>query len=416
MIISFTPKIYRLIFVLIYLFCFSSFLFAEDQSGIITDIEFEGLTRTKEKIARAPLEKFLGADAASLDLNDVRAAVVDTGILDPTDVQIVDNDEGGKTLFVIVQDKWAIFPVPVVFISSDNFTIGGAFFDANAFGINDKAAIAALFMNSGWLFHVMYTHSSDSGMPELGFNSGYADAVREHKDPYGNVYSRYKTRNVSLGLRISKKATENLSWQFSAGFDDVWLTGGDDDFYAPSSGRFSVFLRQGAGWRDTDWDGKLLSERSLRASYEINIGIQAEPIHTLRAGASYEKSFFPGFRFISKAGVHYSPWTPLIEESGPQAASVDILPGEFTAFNFAGMQAGLEVVVFSLKYGTLSLLSSYQIAASKSGEFGTRFDHGPSAGLRVYLRQLAIPAVGFNVSYDLASSYLKWTFSMGMSM
>jgi hypothetical protein len=391
----------------------------DEQNNRITEIVVVGLRRTTLKTALAPLEKFRGQDSRVVNLNDVRAAVVDTGILDPSNVEIISSDGaagGGKTLLVTVQDKWALFPVPLIMWGSDGFAIGGALYNANAFGINDKMAFAGAYGNEFWFINLLYVHAGSKGLPGIAVNTGYSDDTPKHEDQDENVYLLYKKSSAYASLSANYQFAEKLRGDLRIGFSDSWIVPYEDAIMPPAAGRVSFSIQPEAQWRETDWDGKLLSERSVRLQYHCEIGVDSPTLHSVGGRVTWEKSIVEGFRFIGKAGARYSPWAPVEEEVSQQAAAVEILSGDFAARSWAGAQAGFEKALFSMKFGTCSALASYQIAYSNGSALGDQVDHGIAAAVRFYMRQLAIPALGLRVSYNVAANHFQWAFNMGMGM
>ena len=118
---------------------------------------------------------------------------------------------------------------------------------------------------------------------------------------------------------------------------------------------------------------------------------------------------------FARGGFVFSPEAPPLFESSPRSVEVGILPQSFSAQNFLGGSAGLEKCIFKRSFGTLSILSSYQVVYSKGPILGERFDYGVLGGIQFYLRKLAIPAVGLGISYNLAADYMQGAFNIGMS-
>ncbi|GHV83905.1 hypothetical protein AGMMS50212_12450 [Spirochaetia bacterium] len=385
-------------------------------AAIITDIKITGLKRTQPHIALAALEKFRGRDSLALDLNDVKAAVVDTGILDPVNVEIVTSDTG-TTLDVKVQDKWAIFPIPLFMFGSDGVSFGGAFFDANAFGINDKMSIAGLYSETHWMINLMYMHAAAKRLPGFILSANYSNSKTERTDQSENVYSRFKTDSIRVmaGLNYPFAQFFNAGLRFS--FNYIWLNEFEDAINPPSSGAAHLGIHPSLGWRKVNWDGMLQSERQASVNYHANIDLEKnESIQRVNLQLVWEQSIRTGFRFFGRGGASFSTRITPLSSSSPHDAQVDILPGKFFAQNIAGFQAGFENALFSLKFGTFSVLACYQFVYSYSEPLGGSIDHGPAAGFRIYLRQLAIPAVGLKAGYNIAAQRLQWSFNIGMSM
>ncbi len=158
----------------------------------IVGIEIHGLKRTKQSTAEEPLRQFLGMNAETLNLDDVRAAILELGILNPLEVTIEDAENGyGKILWVSVHEKWAIFPIPVFFINSDGFNGGLMFMDSNAFGLNDKFVLGGMYGSFGWMAALMYFHQGKKGVP--GWNTAfmYSSGVKEYQNQEDKSIRRF---------------------------------------------------------------------------------------------------------------------------------------------------------------------------------------------------------------------------------
>ncbi|MCL2881107.1 MAG: hypothetical protein FWF29_12760, partial [Treponema sp.] len=144
----------------------------ELKSHEIISIQINGLKRTKPYIAHNPLEKFLGRDGSVLDLNEVEAAVRDTGILEPAKIELIET-ENGMILYVDMLEKWTIIPYPVLSIVPGAYTMGLYIIDNNFLGIRDQAAIGGTFGTPGWLVMATYSHRQNRrGLP--GWNASFS--------------------------------------------------------------------------------------------------------------------------------------------------------------------------------------------------------------------------------------------------
>lgn len=184
----------------------------------ITSIQIEGLKRTKARTAHGFVWRFIGRDAAALDLDEVRAAIVDSGILDPLSVEVRDGADGFKTLRIEVADKWSIFPVPLLMWSSDGFAAGGAFFDANAFGINDKTALAGFYSADRWLLAAMYSRAADNagGRAGLTVSASYTRGRRVLHDQRLREYDSYDAAAAGGGIGVSYRLSGD--WRLGGRF------------------------------------------------------------------------------------------------------------------------------------------------------------------------------------------------------
>ena len=388
----------------------------ENKSDLITQISISGLKRTKKHIAEKPLEKFIGQDAASIDLNDVRTAIIETGILEPVSVEIEDNTEGnGKTLKILVQEKWTIFPLPIFFVNSSNFGGGLGFIDFNAFGINDKFLIVGLLTSDSWMGAVGYIHTPDkTGSPGWRISAFYSEQERTDSDELDRDIRRFGLNKVMVSMEVNYNLTELAAISFGAAFYNKKIQKIDNPLAAPGDDGVTVNLTPGFMLLKNSWDGYFLSQKSLKINYTYSIGINYPSFHEAGIEAYYEKSIVPGFRMITTAGIIFAPYSPPLFESSPNAVNINILPQSFSAQSLFGVTAGVEQYIFKNSLGILSLLSSYQVTYSDGPILGERLDYGVLGAVRFYLKKAAIPAVGLGVSYNLAANYLQGAFNVGM--
>jgi hypothetical protein len=378
--------------------------------GQISSIEINGLKKTKLPVARYPLEKFIGRDAETLDLNEVEAVIRDMGILEPEAVELADDGGGGRILRIRVREKWSLIPFPVISLGSGEMSFGLFVLDTNAFGLRDQAAAGGLYSPSGWMVMGMYNYTPDrSG--GLGWSAGgiYNRWEREDVDRHDRVYRRYTTDTLRVfpGLRYS--FTDHLSGKFGVSFTTITVQ--EKVLKAPDNAMVLGFS-PGLSLRYSHWDGFLLSEQSASLEYTFNAGLRGPSFHTVELGGRYEKSLLPGFRLNLQTGAAWTDSSDPLFEQNPKGA--DILPRNFSARYYGSFSGGLEKYLVKFRFGTISLLGSWQIVYSHGPVLGEGVDHGPSGGLRFYLSRLAVPALGIGAAYNINSGLFQFAFNLGM--
>ncbi|MDR3341498.1 MAG: hypothetical protein LBT14_01695 [Treponema sp.] len=384
---------------------------------VITAISISGLKRTKLGVAEKPLKKFLGQEVDSLEVHEVHAAIMDTGILEPLSVEIADLLDGeGKALIIVVREKWAIFPLPVVFVGSGGMSVGGFFIDTNALGLNDKFFAGGMYLGAGWMAGGGYMHTAiREGFPGWRVSGFFSQEERHDTDQRDHDIRRFNLDSITGSLGISYPFMEVLNGSLRFSYQEKILRDRDDPVEAPESGARTLGIGAEFGVRKRHWDGYLLSQESASLGYTYQVGINSPAFHTFEAQGIYEKSLIPGFRLNLRTGMVYSPGVPPLFESSPAAAQVAILPGSFSAQHYAGASLGIEKYLFKLPFGTLSALASYQLVYSHGPLLGDAFDHGVAGALSFYMSKLAIPALGLGIAYNLAARYVQGSFSLGMS-
>jgi hypothetical protein len=234
--------------------------------NLITSVSVPGLRRTKPHIIERPLQKYIGMDAESIDINEVFALVKSAGILEPLSVEILDDQGGnGKTLAVTVRDKWSIFPIPIFGIHSGGWSAGGVVVDANAFGINDTMMAMGLFGGGDIATSVMYINSPDDigkfGWNVMGF---FALQENESTDQTGKqVLRRYNSMSIHPLVGLSYLLSGHIVPSLSFSYQYVALREAENPISEPKSGVQGITVSPGVNIHNTStWDGYFLRSRT----------------------------------------------------------------------------------------------------------------------------------------------------------
>lgn len=383
----------------------------ETNDGRVAGIMVIGLTRTKARIAEQPLQKYVGLLASEVDLTEAQGRIVALGILEPISLGFTEAAEGGVYLRAEVKEKWSLIPLPMVlYSSSGELSAGAMIMDANAFGINDKFVAGGLYKTNGWLALLLYDHRFREGSPGWNGFGMYSRDIRRDTDQREAVIRECALDALTIRGGAAYRFFERYSASLSLSYHDAAL--GEADIYSPDAEARFISLGPAIAFRQTHWDGYLLSEQSASLRYAAQFDCAGPVLHALSVAALYEKPLVPGFRLTGKAGLRYAPQAPFLFASAPP---VEILPQTYRIWHYAAGALGLEKYLFKIPWGTLSVLASYQFAYSHSPDFASQIDHGVTGGIRFYLSKLAVPALGVAGAYNIAKNHGLFSFSLGMS-
>jgi hypothetical protein len=223
---------------------------------------------------------------------------------------------------------------------------------------------------------------------------------------------------------MSIHPTAGLSYQLSelvtAGiglsYQNVMLRETEHPLNESANGTQGISLSPNIGIRHNTWDGFFLNENHASLKYEYTLVVGGDDVHSVSLNAAFNHSIIPGFRFIARSGMVFSPLSasPFFESS-PMNAAVNILPASYSAASIAGISVGLEKCLFKFKLGTVSLLAAYQAVYSHSGLLPHQFDHEPVAILQMYFSRLAMPGMGLGAAYNVDKDIWQYAFNMGMT-
>ncbi|MDR1389534.1 MAG: hypothetical protein LBJ31_06100 [Treponema sp.] len=400
-------------------------VFAEEISGpaateaaaagdSITKIEIIGLKRTKEHIALYPLERFRGTSARDLDENEVKAVIMDTGILDPVSVEVLIGDDGA-VLRVTVTEKWSIIPLPLFSVQGSSYAGGIFLADTNAFGLRDQAVIGGMYGSSNWMLMSMYNHVSSGNLPGWTVSFGYTRGERKDLDSEETVLRRFKEQNLMAGGSINYSLARYITAAFGVTYGQSKILETKNLLAAPDDARFLEFAPR-ISVRTSKYDGYLMSEKRASLSYEYHWGIKGDSFGSVRFDGQFQHSLYPGFLVSVQSGALWSPDAPDLFESGPEASRTGLLPAGYRAQSYAGFSAGLEKYLLKFKIGTLSALAAWQTVVSKGPLSDTEAAYGPIGGIRFYLSRIAIPGLSFAIGYNIKTGIKQFSFNMGVSL
>ncbi|MDR2630326.1 MAG: hypothetical protein LBC60_05330 [Spirochaetaceae bacterium] len=385
-------------------------------AGVIVGFEVVGLKRTKNSVVQKALEKFIGQKSDEIDLPAVHAALMETGILDPENVEIRDGG-GDKILFVEVVEKWTILPLPMFMADTNGYISGGLFvMDMNVFGINDKFSLGGIYGTGGGMAMLFYAHSGrKTTLPDWSIAAVYTFGENKITDQKSNILCRWNAHVIrgaaSLGYSF---LGDRFKTSLDFGFNDNIPAGPESGFLPPEKPVMRISLSPGLDYYQSSFDGFLMESQSFSLSYTTALGIGGDTVQSIEFKGLFEKSMLPGFKLIFSFAAGHTFHADRFTLLHPSFV-VPILPASYGAKTFFAAQDGIEKYLFRWKYGTLSVKANYQIVESESPGLGWNFDHGPGAAISFFLSRIALPAVSITFNYNIPKQHFVSGFSMGMS-
>ena len=371
----------------------------------ITDIQVQGLRRTKPEVLLEKLEKFKGMDASTFDKKKLEAELEKTQLFSLADASV-----SGSTLHITVDEKFSLLPIPFAYLSSDSWGGGLVVLDNNAFGIMDQAAAGGFISSSGWRVLAGYSHIQKERAPfgwSVSANGGKSrNRVREDD---GDLLLTYDSQVFGASAGINKRLAPWLKGSFSSG---VNLCDVEDS--APAS-ELVIPLTVSLTASTARWDGTFLNTIYLTTSATYNYSHWHDNYCTLAAKAGWEQHLVQRLRLIAQAGVYHSPDVPVVFAPNQSAVQVCILNNACRASTMAGAGAGFEWGIVQTRLGVPSLYAQYQVIWADTLLSDEAWGHGPVAGFKFYLKKIAFPAVDIFASYNVKTGLFRTSAGAGFS-
>ena len=371
----------------------------------ITDIQIQGLRRTKPEVLLEKLEKFKGTDSSSFDKKKLEAELEKTQLFSLADATV-----SGSTLHITVEEKFSLLPIPFAYASSDGWGGGLVVMDNNAFGIMDQAAVGGFINSSGWRVLAGYSHTQKANSL-FGWNvavNGGKSKTRVREDD-GDLLLSYDNRVFGVSAGVNKRLAPWLKASVSSGVNicDVEDSEPDSELIIPLTASLTAST--------ASWDGTFLNTTYLSTSATYNYSQWHDNYCTIAARAGHEQHLVQRLRLIAQAGAYHSPDVPVVFAPNQSAAQACILDNSCRASTIVGVGAGLEWGIAPTRFGVPSLYVQYQALWADTVLADETWAHGPVAGFKFYLKKIAFPAVDVFGAYNVKTGLFRISAGAGFS-
>ena len=371
----------------------------------ITDIQVQGLRRTKPEVLLEKLEKFKGIDSASFDKKKLEAELEKTQLFSLGDATV-----SGSTLHITVEEKFSLLPIPFAYASSDGWGGGLVVMDNNAFGIMDQAAVGGFINSSGWRVLAGYSHTQKANSL-FGWNvavNGGKSKTRVREDD-GDLLLSYDNRMFGVSAGVNRRLAPWLKASVSSGVNIC-----DVEDSEPAS-ELIIPLTASLTASTASWDGTFLNTTYLSTSATYNYSQWHDNYCTIAARAGHEQHLVQRLRLIAQAGAYHSPDVPVVFAPNQSAAQACILDNACRASTIVGAGAGLEWGIVQTRFGVPSLYVQYQALWADTILSDETWGHGPVAGFKFYLKKIAFPAVDVFGAYNVKTGLFRISAGAGFS-
>lgn len=383
----------------------------------ITGTRVVGLKRTRPAVVEQWLTCRVGAPLSSCDLPQIRERIYRLAIFRRADVTLVDGP-GGVEIVITIVEKWSFYPVPALWYTPGTALGGLVLAEANLFGFNKGLAVGGVVSNRGWYTLAAYND------PNIALTNGwgslrllYGSGTVENDAPDGSIVQSFKMKRFDLEYVLGWTFWDRLSPALTGGVRSARIRSvevpGDE-----AATDASVIMQ---GFALT------YSDRRFRDRFDEGLRVGAEVQHAfpaLRGTAGYDaaildlkyarRAVLGGFWELH-AHAFFGALPPVFEERLGGLDGSRTIPGSglVAADRHASASLEMQVPVVSVSLGTISAVAFGEVGRYARGEGPASVYGGPGVGVRFYLRDVAIPAFGADLGYDVASKRIAVSVAIG---
>lgn len=392
---------------------------AANAALVVSRITVTGLKKTRQSYMQSVLGKYRGIPAAELDLNDVEITLRDQGLFSDITVSCGLDEAGYCTLFVTVTEKISFLPLPFAMYTSGTGFMGGlVVMDTNAFGVKDTYLAGGIFSSSMQMAIMAFSKPSLAlTKPGFSVSGSFAHRGNEAHDGSDSLALAYRTIGGGAEISLTDKLTEHTNASVGLRYDYTNISL-DDDFssYQDDLKTYHAFsVNTAFGARFSQLNEWFLSTKSVRVAARATFFTAGTWAQSANAQVSVQQNLpLRRLRIVAQGAGQYSHGAPVSLWASQNAVGTTIMPDKFVSQKMLGAHAGLEFAVAKTKFATFSVYGLYEQFFGEDFDGSRILNLGYSAGAKMYLAKISLPAVALGLSHNVSQNKIKFSAAVGI--
>ncbi len=382
----------------------------------IVAIQTRGNSRTHESVIERAAAIRPGIVLSERDLDAVKQRVMNLRIFSKVDV-IREQTPTGDILVIDVNERWTTIPLPFLSGSGDGYTVGGVLIEANFLGLNKQIGIGGSYSTQGSSIFALYRDPAVLGTRALAQTTAYFFDGPRKRYSGNDLVDAFSDRTVSLSVLGGYRFTENLS-----ALTGALINGGSTEAYGdfmppPDRGlligpQFKVIYDQ--------QNYQLILNQGFRAESRLVQGLSvlgsSRNVLMFDINTNYGV-LLPWHHSLSLSlGLHVRRGNPYLDTRtlGGNTGTRGFRDEGLWAEN--GALSTVEYAVpFARIFGGTWTAAAFADAGLTEWNGEREAFVTPGAGLRFFLENIAIPAIGVDVSYSTDQNEFLVSGNIGIS-
>lgn len=384
----------------------------------LSRVVIRGLKSTQEGVVMQYVGVEPGNNVTESDTEEIRIALDRLRIFSHVSVSLKSEDlvsscTADCTLLIEVREKWSLYPIPV-YVKYRDTEIGGAFLvESNFLGRNQGFAAGGLISNRGWQGLIGFTD------PHIGFTK-FATTFRyltgkiflEDAEPDGRFYRSYTLARHDI------QSVTGYQWRpvFFTGLIAGYRSAVVDARHDVESASVMNF---GVRFRYATVAPREFFQTGVESTLDLERGVPlaGEPLSVISSASAWHAKTFTR-QFVSLLfSFQYSRYPQALEQrlggwQGTRTLPALLVPADQFAVSALNYQYGF----LQTSWATFAALAFIDAGtARREGQNAITF-WGPGAGIRMYLSEITVPALGVDVARDMLTEQVQLSFFIGYNL
>jgi len=397
----------------------------EDLAGARGDarvarVDYAGNERTKREALDELVGIRPGMRLSEIDLEEARQRILRAGIFSEARID-AEIQGGAASMLVTVKEKWTFIPIPFGYFGDDAWSFGLNAIEYNFMGMRRTLAAKVADSDRGASGSLAYVEPRllGSKISIKAYASG-GESQEEARFMDDEPFATFGLEAWKAGLSAAFPADGRLSASLEmsmryAGVGDEARRDnpelyGETLYLVPGAG-ISYDGRRRSGYREAGIEAKAAYARGLSlrdapgydevaAGIELKFGAVLDSLATLGLTGRYGSRPFQAQDSLSGPGYRtLAPATSFSDKSATSYASIEL---PFARPAWCVLTAG----------------PFYECGAYATGPEGktTEVFHGPGLSARMYVSEVALPAMGIDAAYNVPAGLWFLSAYLGLSL
>jgi hypothetical protein len=397
-------------------------------------IHVEGNRRTREGVILDLVEIEEGDPVTAALVQEITEEIIDSDIF--AEVRVTLSVAAASTseqelpatqrridLNIEVREKWTLIPIPFFSTDGDSFNGGLIVIESNLLGRNKQLITAAFGGSGGFSGFFAFVDPSIAGSRWRGrLSAGTRRDDTVHALPDGTTIREYQIQETNFSTGIGYRFSRDIGGDAGVrvAIRDISSFEGGVDPDRPASGTV-IEPNIRLGYDSTRPRGVLRLGPELSGSARLATGEGAgddlgwEVTAQSGLGVPFARTLQGRLRFLASGGYGEMPATARTSIAGRDGYRT--LPQQQTvADRWGSVAAYVELPVVRRSWGALVLSHYWEGGLFDDDVHDQTFFGGPGGGFRVFLQEVAIPAVGLDFAYNMVDPGVVFSFTVGARM
>jgi hypothetical protein len=386
----------------------------------IARIVVTGNERTRSCVILELAEISEGEKLTDIDCEKVKQNLLLSGIFSDVSLSAVIDESGGAVVTIGVKDKWTLIPVPSGSYGSGGWSAGLDIVEFNLFGLRKTLVVGGSDSDLGLSGTIAYIDPRFLGADvTLQVYASYARSSEEATYMDDSDFADFITTTGSVGFALAYPSDKTLYAQPRFAVRYRGLSEGDAEKYDLRTDYLVLMPGVDVIYDDERFTTYHKSGPSASFTYIHGFDLSGgTPYNTISGQADLKlDSFWDGLAEFGFVGS-YSSECFMLQSALSGVGYRTLSQGSSYAADSAALYASLDLPFMKAKWAVMTLGAFYEGGAYATGLEGqsVAFFHGPGLSYRLYLHNIALPAAGIDMAYNIPAGLPVFSVNVGVSL